>query len=83
MRPAQSARAPLGARFTAFTGELVATLNEGIPQRPHLLDMDAVYRHPIVRLIAKGMPLPQRGQLDNGGNIAIAHNLAPPAMPVT
>ncbi len=70
------ALAPPGERFTAFTGELITTLNDGIARGPQLLDMDTVYQHLAARLRAKNMPTPQRGELDNGGNIVIAVNRA-------
>jgi hypothetical protein len=64
-------------RFTAFTGELISLLTDGIPDGPDLLDMDTIYRHLSMRLRSRSLPLPQRGQLDNGGNIAIGRNQAP------
>jgi hypothetical protein len=71
------ALAPPDEHFTAFTGELIATLSDGIPDGPELLDMDTLYRHLTVRLRARSLPQPQRGQLDHGGDIALARNQAP------
>jgi len=73
------ALAPPGERFTAFTGELIAIIAGGIPDGPELLDMDILYGHLTTRLRAKSLPLPQRGQLDRGGDIALARNQAPTA----
>lgn len=61
-------------RFTAFTGELIAILDEGIPGGPELLDMATIYRYLTIRLRAKSLPVPQHGQMDHGGNIAIGRN---------
>ncbi|MFF5233231.1 caspase domain-containing protein [Dactylosporangium sp. NPDC000521] len=70
------ALAPSGQRYTAFTGELIAALQEGIPQGPELLDLDTLFRHVDRRLHARGWPRPQRGALDNGGMVALARNVA-------
>ena len=39
------AAAPPGETFTSFTGELIATLDDGIADGPDLIDMDTLYRH--------------------------------------
>jgi Caspase domain len=70
----RKALAPPDDRFTAFTGELLSLVAEGIPGGPDLLDMDTIYRHLTIRMRAKGLPLPQRGQTDHGGDIALANN---------
>ncbi len=72
----KKALAPPGQRYTAFTGELVAALEEGIPQGPELLDLDTLFRHLDLRLRARGWPRPKRGSLDDGGRIALARNVA-------
>ncbi len=82
-RPALS---PPGERYTAFTGELITALTEGVPDRPDPLDMDTLYRHVHRRLAGKSRPLPQQRNRNLGGLIAIAHNRAvarpdPPRMP--
>ncbi|WP_097965556.1 caspase family protein [Streptomyces sp. or20] len=82
-RPALS---PPGERYTAFTGELITALTEGVPDRPDPLDMDTLYRHVHGRLAGKSRPLPQQRNRNLGGLIAIAHNRAvahpdPPQMP--
>jgi hypothetical protein len=79
----RKALAPPDQRFTAFTGELIATLALGIPDGPELLDMDTLYQHLTTRLRAKSLPQPQRGQLDHGGDIALARNKASMAPPAT
>ncbi|MFI7082297.1 caspase domain-containing protein [Streptomyces anulatus] len=82
-RPALS---PPGERYTAFTGELITALTEGVPDRSDPLDMDTLYRHVHRMLAGKSCPLPQQRNRNLGGLIAIAHNRAvahpdPPQMP--
>ncbi|MEU4999942.1 caspase family protein [Streptomyces sp. NPDC021622] len=72
-RPALS---PPGERYTAFTGELIATLTGGVPDRPDPLDMDTLYRHVHRTLAGKSRPLPQQRNRNLGGFIAIARNRA-------
>lgn len=70
------ALAPTSARYTAFTGELLSTLLQGVPQGPELLDMDTVYRAVKVRMRAKNYPIPQQGHLNGGGDIPLVRNRA-------
>lgn len=72
-RPALS---PPGETYTAFTGELVTALVEGVPDRPDPLDMDTLYRHLYQSLSSKSRPLPQQRNRNTGGLIAIARNRA-------
>ncbi|MFE4369114.1 ABC transporter substrate-binding protein [Streptomyces sp. NPDC056835] len=68
------ALSPPGEKFTAFTGELITALDEGIADGPPLLDMDTLYRHLYTTLAAKARPLPQQRNRNTGGRIALAHN---------
>jgi Caspase domain len=70
------ALAPPDAHFTAFTGELITALTEGIPGGPALLDMDTIYRRVKMRMRAKDLPIPQQSQFDRGGDIALVRNRA-------
>jgi uncharacterized caspase-like protein len=72
-RPALS---PPGETYTAFTGELIAALTEGVPGRPDPLDMDTLYRHLHQTLTGKSRPQPQQRNRNLGGYIAIARNVA-------
>ncbi|WP_255951437.1 caspase family protein [Streptomyces odontomachi] len=72
-RPALS---PPGETYTAFTGELIAALTEGIPNEPDPIDMDTLYRHLHTRLAGRSRPLPQQRNRNTGGLIAIARNRA-------
>jgi proteasome lid subunit RPN8/RPN11 len=56
------ALAPLGARHTAFTGELLKVLISGVPEAPDLLTFGEIYRHLLAAMTARGLPVPgQRG----------------------
>ncbi|MFJ1744865.1 ABC transporter substrate-binding protein [Streptomyces sp. NPDC088116] len=68
------ALSPPGEEFTAFTGELITVLTDGIADGPPLLDMDTLYRHLYATLAAKARPLPQQRNRNTGGLIALARN---------
>ncbi|MFC5218637.1 caspase, EACC1-associated type [Streptomyces coerulescens] len=78
-RPALS---PRGETHTAFTGELITALREGIPEGPDPIDMDALYRHLHHVLAAKSRPLPQQRNRNTGGRIALARNRSAVPVPV-
>jgi ABC-type amino acid transport substrate-binding protein len=78
----KTALAPRGEPFTAFTGELVSTLTNGIPGGPEILDVETVYRRMHAALRAKGRPLPQLRSRNTGSRIPLVRNRAAPvAMP--
>ncbi|MFE0191051.1 ABC transporter substrate-binding protein [Streptomyces sp. NPDC058989] len=70
----RTALSPPGEEFTAFTGELITALAEGIPDGPPLLDMHTLFRHLHTNLAAKARPLPQQRNRNTGGSIALARN---------
>ncbi|MFH8570344.1 ABC transporter substrate-binding protein [Streptomyces sp. NPDC017993] len=70
----RKALSPPGEEFTAFTGELITVLGEGIADGPPLLDMHTLFRHLHTTLAAKGRPLPQQRNRNTGGLIALARN---------
>ncbi|MGW2411119.1 caspase, EACC1-associated type [Streptomyces tubercidicus] len=74
----RKALSPPGEEYTAFTGELITALTEGITDGPPLLDMQTLYRHLYTALAAKARPLPQQRNRNTGGLIALARNLAHP-----
>ncbi|GAU67913.1 oligopeptide-binding protein [Streptomyces sp. NBRC 110611] len=77
----RTALSPPGEEFTAFTGELITLLAEGIADGPPLLDMHTLFRHLHSVLAAKSRPLPQQRNRNAGGMIALARNrmrLPPP-----
>jgi hypothetical protein len=67
---------PPGETYTAFTGELVTALVDGVPGGPDLLDMDSLFQHLLRSLSSKSRPLPQQRNRNTGGLIAIARNRA-------
>ncbi|MER8157303.1 ABC transporter substrate-binding protein [Streptomyces sp. NPDC094472] len=70
------ALAPPGEHHTAFTGELLRLLREGVPGGPELLDLDTVYAQVYGALRAKGRPLPQKRDRNTAGGLALARNAA-------
>lgn len=74
----RKALSPPGEEYTAFTGELITVLTEGITDGPSLLDMQTLYRHLYTALAAKARPLPQQRNRNTGGLIALARNRAHP-----
>ncbi|WP_180268758.1 caspase family protein, partial [Streptomyces sp. Ru87] len=72
----RKALSPPGEPYTAFTGELITLLTEGVTDGPPLLDMVTVYRQLYMTLAAKGRPLPQQRNRNTGGLVALARNRA-------
>ncbi|WP_326623258.1 caspase family protein [Streptomyces decoyicus] len=70
------ALAPEGETYTAFTGELLRLLHEGVPDGPDLLDLDTVYNIMRAALRAKGRPLPQKRDRNTAGQLALSRNAA-------
>ncbi|MFB6958802.1 caspase family protein [Streptomyces sp. NPDC056309] len=70
------ALAPDGERYTAFTGELLDVLRQGVQGGPELIDLDTLYRVLEERLRAKNRPLPQRSQENGVGRLPLARNKA-------
>ncbi|WP_164904753.1 caspase, EACC1-associated type [Streptomyces cyaneus] len=70
----RTALAPPGETYTAFTGELIGALEDGIPQAPPLLTMMTLYQHLYGSLVAKGRPTPQQRNGNTAGAIALARN---------
>ncbi|MCG0287641.1 ABC transporter substrate-binding protein [Streptomyces sp. PSAA01] len=70
------ALAPPGEHHTAFTGELLRLLRQGVPGGPELLDLDTVYAQVYAALRAKGRPLPQKRDRNTAGRLALARNAA-------
>ncbi|MFI2549193.1 caspase, EACC1-associated type [Streptomyces rochei] len=54
------ALSPPGEPLTAFTGELVTVLRQGVPNGPEFLDLDTVFSRLSSRLAARERPRPQR-----------------------
>ncbi|MEU6653326.1 caspase family protein [Streptomyces sp. NPDC046900] len=70
------ALAPPGATYTAFTGELLRILRQGIPGQARDLDLDLVYRQLRTTLAAQSLPQPQKRVRNTAGRLILAHNQA-------
>lgn len=68
------ALAPVGETYTAFTGEILAALDTGLPDGPDTIDLDALYFHIRHELEAKGRPVPQQRARNGGRSIVLARN---------
>ena len=68
------AQAPVGEEFTAFTGEVVTALGNGLPDGPDLLNVETLYWHVRAQLAAKRRPTPQQRAGNDGGMIVLARN---------
>ncbi|MEU6218186.1 caspase family protein [Streptomyces sp. NPDC047022] len=79
----EQALAPVGAQYTAFTGELLSFLREGVPAGPPDLTVEDAYRHLRRALPGQGMPEPHRHLSDRAGELVLARNpaAAPPRVP--
>lgn len=70
----QLAWAPEGEEFTAFTGELVKALSEGVPGAADPLQMGSLFHHVRRELKAKGRPVPQQRTRNAGHSISLTRN---------
>ncbi|MFJ6542031.1 caspase family protein [Streptomyces sp. NPDC091385] len=68
------AKAIPGHEYTAFTGELLTVLRNGISGGPQLLTLSSIYRELKIALSSKGMPLPQQFGTDTADMIALGRN---------
>jgi Caspase domain len=71
------ALAPTGATYTAFTGELLAILRNGIPGGPPLLTFDAIYRRLRHVMMTHGLPIPAQRGTGTIELLALSRNQAP------
>jgi hypothetical protein len=70
------ALAPIGADYTAFTGELITLLRTGIPDGPELLTFATVYRQLLYTMTILGLPLPRQRGTGTVDQLALARNPA-------
>jgi hypothetical protein len=70
------ALAPVGEEFTAFSGELVRALREGIPTAPAQITLQRLHEHLSQAMRRQGRPIPvlQTGNL--AGELVLARNRA-------
>lgn len=85
------AMAPVGAKYTAFTGELLRVLAGGIADGPDLLRLCDIYEEIREALVRQGHPTPQQGGTNqilelplvrNAMRIATSHIPMPTPVPV-
>lgn len=72
--PNREALSPLGARYTAFTGELISVLATGIAGAGEFLTLDAIYNHLYHAARNKSLPEPQKRGGNTAGNLALVRN---------
>ncbi|MFG2927226.1 caspase family protein [Streptomyces achromogenes] len=65
-----------GHPFTAFTGELLRILRQGISGAESLLTLNSIYKHLQSSLRASGNPIPQQQITENADVMALARNAA-------
>ncbi|GAA1876513.1 caspase, EACC1-associated type [Asanoa iriomotensis] len=68
------ARAPGDATHTAFSGELLAALREGISGAGDLIRLTDLHPHLVRRLAAHGLPVPQQRGTNTIGGLALTRN---------
>ena len=74
--PNDVAEAPEGEAYTAFTGELLSLLRNGVPGGPGLLTIDVIFSELAAIFRRQGKPGPQRLGTHTIGRLALAHNRA-------
>lgn len=72
----QTSHAPVGARHTGFTGELLRLAGNGVTGGPELITMRDVYRHLLHALPARGLPKPQQRGTAAADSFALFRNVA-------
>ncbi|GLW21747.1 hypothetical protein DI270_008960 [Microbispora triticiradicis] len=70
-QPAES-----GETYTAFSGEFIRLVREGIPGASNLLSLDTLFDHIKIALGDVGRQTPQRREKDSGGALPIFRNRA-------
>ena len=63
-----------GTRYTAFSGELLALLRDGVPGGPAELDLHLLYRQLQTRMSEKRWPKPRQCGTDNVHGLALGRN---------
>ena len=68
------ARAPVGARHTAYTGELIHALRHGCDDGGEFLTLQTLHEHLARTLPAKGFPAPEQRNTRTISRLALARN---------
>ncbi|MEH0635115.1 caspase family protein [Streptomyces bottropensis] len=66
--------APVGARYTAFTGEFLHLLRDGIPNGPDLLPLSTLYDPLTKSLSRRGYPEPRQQSSDGHARLGLVRN---------
>ncbi|MFD5872157.1 caspase family protein [Streptomyces sp. NPDC060322] len=81
--PNSEALSPPGARHTAFSGELLRILHEGIPEAGPALDLRTIFAELDRALTRNSLPRPQSSNRNTAGSLGLVWNShrfpAPPA----
>ncbi|WP_395360998.1 caspase domain-containing protein [Streptomyces sp. YH02] len=72
--PNRLAVAPPDEPHTAFTGELIRALSDGLPGAGPLIGAAELYEHVLGELRAKGRPIPQQRLSNTGRDLVLARN---------
>ncbi|WP_060888020.1 caspase, EACC1-associated type [Streptomyces caniscabiei] len=73
--------APVGERYTAFTGEFIRLLRDGLPGGPDLLTLSTLYDPLTKSLTRRGYPTPRQQSSDGHARLGLVRNrgaVAPP-----
>ncbi|MFD5286577.1 caspase family protein [Streptomyces rubrogriseus] len=68
--------APTGERYTAFSGELIRLLRDGLPDRPELLTLSELYAPLSKALVHSGYPEPRQQGSDGYAQLGLVRNRA-------
>ncbi|WP_200308575.1 caspase, EACC1-associated type [Streptomyces adelaidensis] len=68
--------APVGERYTAFSGELIRLLRDGLPAGPELLPLSDLYRPLCESLTRRGYPEPRQQSSDGHARLGLVRNRA-------
>lgn len=63
-------------RHTAFTGELISLLRDGVPEDAPLISLDSLYIHLTRRLETRNLPTPQKIGTGTTGRLALSRNIS-------
>ncbi|MFI0449235.1 YDG/SRA domain-containing protein [Actinomadura sp. 6N118] len=74
--PTHTALAPREEDFTAFTGELLGVMQDGIPDEARVLTLDVIFAHIRRNLISRGLPEPWAQRRNDGGTLPFIMNVA-------
>ncbi|MFM9551224.1 MULTISPECIES: caspase family protein [Streptomyces] len=66
--------APVGERYTAFTGEFIRLLRDGLPGGPDLLTLSTLYDPLTKSLTRRGYPTPRQQSSDGHARLGLVRN---------